>query len=627
MKFLTKGVAMLLALALLTMSLAACGSDTAQSSTGSAQSTPVSSESMDMDGTSSGQEPEGASTEESTPRNETFYLAGMFWSKPNDYNPLSVNSNFNLIEQRAASAEVLYETLFMYNSMLNKLYPLLGTEYAWNDAHTEITVKLNPDAKWNDGTALTAEDVAYTFATHKKYASNEYAYFSNYIDTIEAVDAATVVLKAKLDTDGKAVNPLLLEEYLPRVYVMQKAYLEKVEERNGEDAEKVKTDPMEDLVTSAPYNVSFASDQKVILTRDDNYWGQAESMWGKLPAPKYISCLAYKDNAAMQVALEAGEVDVADLYVPNVQNLWEEKGLPITTYITEEPYNISMQMPTLFFNLERPGLDNVAVRRAIAMAIDYDQIRSNAMTNQAPSFREYPHSLMNPTEGEQALVDHDALKDVQIEGNDIEGANALLDEAGIKDTDGDGIRELNGQKLSFKVQCPNGWSDWSAAVEIVATAGKNIGIDIETYYPEKSVHVNDYGTRNFDMALAYTPSASISSPWSRANAILNSSFNDVEINTIGNYGGYENPKADELLAKIPQEQDEAKLKEMYTQLSHIYLEDMPSVALMYRANCWMVMNESVWAGYPLEGDGTDIPPELCTNGYSVAALYQLRNVG
>ena len=101
----------------------------------------------------------------------------------------------------------------------------------------------------------------------------------------------------------------------------------------------------------------------------------------------------------------------------------------------------------------------------------------------------------------------------------------------------------------------------------------------------------------------------------------------MEINTIGNYGGYENPKADELLAKIPQEQDEAKLKEMYTQLSHIYLEDMPSVALMYRANCWMVMNESVWAGYPLEGDGTDIPPELCTNGYSVAALYQLRNVG
>ena len=53
---------------------------------------------------------------------------------------------------------------------------------------------------------------------------------------------------------------------------------------------------------------------------------------------------------------------------------------------------------------------------------------------------------------------------------------------------------------------------------------------------------------------------------------------------------------------------------------------MPSVALMYRPNSWLVMNESVWTGYPLKGDGTNIPPELCTKGYSVAGLYQLRNV-
>lgn len=221
---------------------------------------------------------------------------------------------------------------------------------------------------------------------------------------------------------------------------------------------------------------------------------------------------------------------------------------------------------------------------------------------------------MNPTEGEQAMIDQDALKDVQIEGNDVAGANALLDEAGILDTDGDGIRELNGQKLSFKVQCPSGWSDWSAAVEIVASAGKSIGIEMETYYPEKSVHINDYATGNFDMAMANSPGGSISSPWNRAYMLMSSSTNDMEINTVGNFGKYENAEVDELLSIIPQEQDEEKLREMYTRLSYIYLEDMPSVALMYRPNSWMVMNESVWTGYPLEGDGTNIPPELCTKG-------------
>ena len=59
------------------------------------------------------------------------------------------------------------------------------------------------------------------------------------------------------------------------------------------------------------------------------------------------------------------------------------------------------------------------------------------MTNQSATFTQVPRSLMNPTPGEQALYDHDAVKDLQFAGKDIAGANKLLDEAGIVDTDGD----------------------------------------------------------------------------------------------------------------------------------------------------------------------------------------------
>lgn len=559
----------------------------------------------------------------STPREETLYLAGMFWSKPNDFNPLSANSNLNYINQSAYTSGLLYETLFMYDTMNNQLYPLLAKSYEWNTDRTEITVTLNPDAKWSDGTAVTADDVAYTFDTHMKYSTTQGVYFGSYIDKIDVKDSQTCVIVAKKNDNGQAVNPLLLEEYLPRVYVMQKAYLQKVEERCAQDPEKMKTDRMEDMVTSAPYSIYYESDQKLVLKRNDSYWGQAASMWGKLPNPTYIANIAYKDNAAIGVALKAGEVDLADLYVPNIQTLWEDEGLPISTYIDEAPYNIAASMPALFFNTERKGLDNVNVRKAIAMAIDYDQILSNAMTNQAPSFKDIPRSLMNPMSGEQALVDNDALKELQFTGNDINGANKLLDDAGIVDTDGDGYRELDGEKLSYKAQCPNGWSDWSAAIEIVAAAGKKIGIEIQTYYPERTVHVNDYATGNFDMAMAYTPGTSISCPWSRVVAILSDRYNDLELNMLGNFGHYSNPAAEEIIDKIPYETDAAKLKEMYTELSKIYLKDVPSVSLMYRPNVWCIMNESVWTGYPTEGDGTNIPPDLCIYGYSIAALYNL----
>ena len=139
-------------------------------------------------------------------------------------------------------------------------------------------------------------------------------------------------------------------------------------------------------------------------------------------------------------------MDVSQQFNANVQDLWLKDNLPISTYLPEAPYGIGASLPTAFYNLKSYGLDQVAVRKAIAMAVDYDTIIANAMTNQSATFTQVPRSLMNPTAGEQALYDQDAVKDLQWAGNDIEGAKKLLDDAGIVDTDGDGWREYNGQE-------------------------------------------------------------------------------------------------------------------------------------------------------------------------------------
>lgn len=616
-------LAMLLAVSM-TASLASCGGGTTTTSTTSTETSTTSEESA-----STASETTSETTEEttagSTPRNETLYFAGQQWGTINDWNPMSANSNNAMaIAQSDISRVLIYETLFMYNMIDGSMHGLLATDYEWNEDQTELTVHMNPDAKWNDGTALTAEDVAYTFDTHVKYSSATGVDYANYIDSVEAVDEGTVVFHAKCDDAGVSINPLKVLEYLPKVYVMQKAYLQTVEERNGSDAEAMKLDKMEDLVTSGPYKPYYDDDQKVVFIRDDNYWGQAESMWGKLPVPKYIAHTIYADNNAGQVALAAGEVDVCQQFITDVQKLWEEQELPIMTYMDEAPYGLCTTMPTLWFNLTKPGLDQVEVRKAIAMAIDYDQIIASAMSNQSPTFAQVPRSIMNPTEAEQKLIDKDALADLQFNGKDIAGANALLDEAGIVDTDGDGIRDIDGVNLSYKAECPTGWTDWNASLEIVAAAGKEIGIDISTYFPDTNTFYNDMTTFNFDIVMNGTNGASVSNPWGRAMQLLSSSYNDLEINWSGNWGHYENARADELLALIPHETDEAVLKEYYTELSQIYLTDVPSVSLMYRPQLFYAVNESVWTNYPEEGD--EIPPTDCTDGYGVAALYELQLV-
>lgn len=567
------------------------------------------------------------------PRTETLYFNGQQWGPVVCWNPFSNNCNNALaITQQDNSRVIMFETPYLYNMLDGKQYPLLADgDYAWNDAHTEITFKIKAAAKWNDGTPVTAEDVAYTWASHIEYSTPVAAANKDYIDTIEAKDPQTVVIKAKLDANGKAVNPLLVSAYVSTNYVLQKAWIEKLEKRVGGDATKFITDVAEDVAYSGPYGKFFADETKVVYVRNDNYWGKDASMWGKLPVPKYLAHPIFKDNAAGFTALKAGEVDVSQQFNANVQDLWLKDNLPISTYLPEPPYGIGASLPTAYFNLKSPGLDNVAVRKAIAMAVDYDTIVANAMTNQSATFAQVPRSLMNPTAGEQAMYNHDAVKDLQWAGKDYEGAKKLLDDAGIKDTDGDGWRDLNGKKLSYVALCPNGWSDWQAAIEVVAAAGKEIGIEITTNFPEWSVYQTVVTKSDgplpagYDIFMMWSDGAGPTQPWSRIRKTMSSEFIGMPSNWNGNYGQYSNPEADKLIKAIPGETDEAKLKEMYTELVKIYLTDVPSFTLMYRPQAFHTVNESVWTNFPHDGDGTNppVPPLDMTDGWAIAGLYNL----
>ena len=566
------------------------------------------------------------------PRNETLYFAGQQWGSVNGWNPLSddMNNALGITQAAGGSRTVMFETLYMYNMLDGSLSPLIADgDYVWNDAHTEITVKIKPAAKWSDGTPITAADVAYTYETNVKLGNAKGNGYKPYVDSVTAVDDSTVLIKAKLTDAGVAVNPLQLVCFIEECYVVQKAWIQTLETRCNNDAATMKKDAADDVVWSGPYTKYFADDQKVIFIRDDNYWGKDASMWGKLPVPKYIAHTIYANNPAGETALKAGEVDVCQQFIANIQNLWLKDGLPISTYLSDAPYGICVNMPTAWFNMDIPALQNPTIRKAIAMAVDYDAINQNAMTGQSPTFAAVPRSCMNPTEGEQALFDHDAVKDLQWVGNDIKGAIALLDAAGIVDSNADGWRELNGEKLSFNACCPNGWTDWMAAMEIVAAAGEKIGIEITTEFPEWSVYQTVFSAKaqsDYDIFMMWTDSATPAQPWGRIRMLMSSEFNGIENNWSGNWGHYTNARLDEIIKAIPTTTDEAALKGLYTEAVQIYLTDVPSFSLMYRPDKFHAVNESVWTNFPEQGDGRNIPPMDCTDGYSIAALYGLELV-
>ena len=209
------------------------------------------------------------------PREETLYSNGQQWSPVVGWNPFSnSNNNAMAVAQQDNARVIMFETPYLYNMLDGKQYPLLADgDWAWNDAMTEITFKIKPAAKWSDGTPVTAEDVAYTWATHVKYNTPSGAANVDYIDTIEAADPQTVVIKAKVGDDGKAVNPLLVKAYVSTYYVIQKAWTQKLEERVKGDPTALLADPADDVVYSGPYGKFCADDTKVIYVRNDDYWG------------------------------------------------------------------------------------------------------------------------------------------------------------------------------------------------------------------------------------------------------------------------------------------------------------------------------------------------------------------
>jgi peptide/nickel transport system substrate-binding protein len=121
----------------------------------------------------------------------------------------------------------------------------------------------------------------------------------DYIDTIEAADAKTVVIKAKLNDAGKAVNPLAVAAYVSSNYVFRRPGPRRW--KSVSKRMRLRCWPIPPRMSSTPALITILRGRYEGRSRpDDKYWGQDASMWGKLPAPKYLAHTIFKDNAAVR---------------------------------------------------------------------------------------------------------------------------------------------------------------------------------------------------------------------------------------------------------------------------------------------------------------------------------------
>ena len=470
----------------------------------------------------------GVAGAQNLPRNETLYITGHQWGPPSSFNPLGPVRAWPVAEGGAFN--LIYESLLTFNLVTGELDPRLAESLTENEE--TFVVKLQPGTAFQDGEPLTSEDVVYSYELAKRQ-SVEYASFWDYVTKVEATDDRTVTFTL----NQERLNLGLVRNFLTTVAILPEHIWAPLEESEDSLVQFANLEP----VGSGPYTLQNANNERVILERADNYWGQ--EVYGQ-PAPKYLVHPIFASNDAANLAFSQGQLDLSQNFIPEVWKL--EENAPISTWTNEEPYYLPGSIPMVWINVNKPGLDNPAVRRALAYTINYPLIAQTAMSNYSVPVNA---SLIVPGGGEDTYFDADAVAQDGWSFDPNKAVEILEGELGATKGN-DGIYVLpDGTRLGpWEVSAPYGWSDWNQALEIVASSAQAVGIDIKTNFPEQSVWQTDQQNGNFDLTMNSATGASAAGPWPRFRDVLDiRGVPEAGQTAFWNYGRYDNPKVAGLL--------------------------------------------------------------------------------
>ncbi|MCB6179043.1 ABC transporter substrate-binding protein [Rhodobacter sp. Har01] len=417
----------------------------------------------------------------------------------------------------------VFDVLVRVDKAGQELLPGLAESWEASADGLTYTFRLR-EAKFSDGSPVTAEDAAYSLTRIRDSELSLWSDSYKIIKDIQTPDAKTLVI-----TLNGPSAPFLSTLAMPGASVVSKAAMESM----GEEAFAEKP------VGSGAFMVQeWRRGDRVILVKNPNYWDAANV---SLDGVEWISV---PDDNTRMLAVQAGELDAA-IFVP-FSRVAELSADPNLTMVIDP----STREDHLLLNHEHPPLDNPKVREAIDLAIDKQAIVDTVLFGQG--------EVANSYVPKGALYHSD---DNGARGFDPEKAKALLAEAGVGDV-----------ALTYVVNAGNEVDEQIAVLLQQQLAAVGITANLQKMDPSQTWDMLING--EYDLSVMYWTN-DILDPDQKTTFVLG---HDVNMNYMTRY---QNDTVKQLVADARLEMDPAKRAAIYAEIQKLAKADTHWIDLYY----------------------------------------------
>lgn len=453
--------------------------------------------------------------------------------------PLSLDpKDFTLVYEGHIMYNVL-EPLFTWDKDYKELIPCLATDYTVSDDGLSYTVNLRDDVyfqkgKFQDGRKMTAEDVKYSLERSKNECATD-RICRDFFDYVEVVSDTQVILHMK-EPAGPFIYQLadVGNMILPR---------EEVEGWGSEFGTHI--------VGTGPFTLEeIVADEKVVLKKNENYWGQEPNVDG-------IEVRILSDSNQAINAVQTGEVDIAMYLQGESIERAKNAGLLLQTPSASITY--------VRFNLQQGPTKDAKVREALTMAVDID-----AMVDGIYQYGEGTRAYQPLTAYSFAYnADYNDL----VPEYNVEEAKKLLAEAGYPDgftmtlyIGSSTYREKMAQMLQYY------WGEIGVTLDIHSTTMAEWSASIVDSWQADVVNSFGVSWNNSPDPYLY----------------LEKQFSTNTIHAASNAGGYSDPEIDELLHEGFSATNDEERKEIYGEVMEKVMNEYTGIYYAYECRNWAV---------------------------------------